>query len=131
MQTIVTKTKSSWHPFVKGLVTLSLGALAVSAPAIAQEPDLNAGMYFYPGNLVVSRSVYDNNAKNVKVGALLPPNCTNTVGSCVAATNNGKYPEVFNNVIPDAAFGITSTIFLDQITRLASCSTASKSPTAP
>jgi hypothetical protein len=116
MQPIVTKAKSSWHPFVKGLVTLSLGALAISAPAIAQEPDLNAGMYFYPGNLVVSRSVYDNNAKNVKVGALLPPNCTNTVGPCVAATNNGKYPGVFNNVIPDAAFGITSTIFLDQIT---------------
>jgi hypothetical protein len=112
MQPIVTKAKSSWHPFVKGLVTLSLGALAASTPAIAQEP----GMYFYPGNLVVSRSVYDNNAKNVKVGALLPPNCTNTVGPCVAATNNGKYPEVFNNVIPDAAFGITSTIFLDQVT---------------
>jgi hypothetical protein len=106
------KTKSSWHPFVKGIVTLSL----VSLPAIAQEPGLNAGLYFYPGNLVVSRSVYDNNANNVKVGALLPPNCANTVGPCAAATYNGKYPEVFNNVIPDPAFGITSTIFLDQIT---------------
>lgn len=120
MQTTVTKTKSSWHPFVKGLVTLSLGALAVSAPAIAQEPDLNAGMYFYPGNLVVSRSVYDNKADNVKVGALLAPNCVNTASSsgvpCVAATNNGKYPEVFNNVLVDPSFGITSKIFLDQIT---------------
>jgi hypothetical protein len=106
------QTKSSWRPFIKGVVTLSL----VSLPAIAQEPGLNAGLYFYPGNLVVSRSVYDNNANNVKVGALLPPNCANTVGPCAAATYNGKYPEVFNNVIPDPAFGITSTIFLDQIT---------------
>jgi hypothetical protein len=110
------KTKSSWHPFVKGIVTLSLSALAVSLPATAQEPGLNAGMFFYPGNLVVSRSVYDNNANNVKVGALLPTNCAETVGPCAAATNNGKYPEVFNNVIPDPAFGITSTVFLDQIT---------------
>jgi hypothetical protein len=116
MQSIFTKTKKSWHPFVMGIVTLSLGALTLSVPAIAQEPDLNAGMYFYPGNLVVSRSVYDNNAKNVKVGALLPTNCTNTVGPCANATYNGKYPEVFNNVIPDPAFGITSQIFLDQVT---------------
>jgi hypothetical protein len=116
MQSTFFKAKNSWHSFAKGLVTLSLGALAVSVSALAQEPGLNAGMYFYPGNLVVSRSVYDNDAKNVKVGALLPPNCANTVGPCVAATNNGKYPQVFNNVIPDAAFGITSTIFLDQIT---------------
>ena len=110
------KTKSSWHPFIKGIVTLSLVTFTVSLPAIAQEPGLNAGLYFYPGNLVVSRSVYDNNANNVKVGALLPPNCANTIGPCAAATYNGKYPEVFNNVIPDPAFGITSTIFLDQIT---------------
>ena len=114
------KTKSSWHPFVKGIVTISLGALAVSLPAIAQEPGLNAGIHFYPGNLIVSRSVYDNNANNVKVGALLAPNCANTASSsgvpCVAATNNGKYPEVFNNVLVDASFGITSTIFLDQLT---------------
>jgi hypothetical protein len=116
MQPTFLKTKNSWHPFVRGFVTLSLGVLAVSVPAIAQEPGLNAGMYFYPGNLVVSRSVYDNKPQNVKVGALLPTNCAETVGPCAAATNNGKYPEVFNNVIPDAAFGITSTIFLDQIT---------------
>jgi hypothetical protein len=117
MQSVV-KSKSPWQPFIKGWVTLSLGVLAatMSISAIAQEPELQAGMYFYPGNLVVSRSVYDNNAHNVKVGALLPANCANTVGSCVAATFNGKYPEVFNNVIPDPAFGITSTIFLDQIT---------------
>ena len=116
MSHVFPKLKHSWQPLLKGVVILSLGALAASLPAAAQEPELEAGIHFFPGNLVVSRSVYDNNANNVKVGALLPPNCVNTVGPCVAATNNGKYPEVFNNVIPDAAFGVTSKIFLDQIT---------------
>ncbi|WP_216847103.1 hypothetical protein [Granulicella sp. L60] len=116
MQIIYSKMNRSWHSFVKGFAGLSLVAVSVSLPAVAQEQGLNAGMYFYPGNLVVSRSVYDNDAKNVKVGALLPTNCAETVGPCVAATNNGKYPEVFNNVIPDPSFGITSAIYLDQIT---------------
>ena len=116
MYPFFSKSKNSWHLLVKRVAVLSLGTLAASLPAIAQEPELEAGIHFYPGNLVVSRSVYDNNVNNVKVGALLPPNCANTVGPCVAATNNGKYPEVFNNVIPDAAFGVTAKIYLDQVT---------------
>jgi hypothetical protein len=116
MYPFFSKSKNSWHPLLKRVAFLSLGTLAASLSATAQEPKLEAGIHFYPGNLVVSRSVYDNNANNVKVGALLPPNCANTVGPCVAATNNGKYPEVFNNVIPDAAFGVTSKIYLDQVT---------------
>jgi len=35
---------------------------------------------------------------------------------CVTATNDGTYPYVFNNAPVDASFGITSKIFLDQIT---------------
>jgi len=117
----VFKTKSSWHPFVKGIVTLSLSALAVTYPAIAQnQDDAHNHIRFFSGNLVVSRSVYDNNANNVKVGALLAPNCANTASSsgvpCVAAINNGLYPFVFNNDTVDASFGITSKIILDQIT---------------
>ena len=115
MQQIYPKNQTH-RAMAKRIATLSVAALAASIPAMAQEPGLDAGMYFYPGNLVVSRSVYDNNANNVKVGALLPTNCAETVGPCVAATNNGKYPEVFNNVIPDAAFGVTAKIYLDQIT---------------
>jgi hypothetical protein len=75
--------------------------------------------YFYPGNLVVSRSVYDNNPNTVQVGQMLPPNCDTTMavaGSCVTAVNDGTYPFVFNNAPIDASFGITSKIFLDQIT---------------
>jgi hypothetical protein len=32
--------------------------------------------FFTPGDLVVSRSVYDDNPGNVQLGQLLPPNCT-------------------------------------------------------
>src|SRR5215469_9694718 len=73
----------------------------------------NGSTYFFPGNLVVSRSVYDNNPRNVQVGMTLPPNCTN---SCVQAVVNGSYPFVWNNALVDGSFGITSKIFLDQIT---------------
>ena len=116
MQSFFTKTRNSHHLFLKLLSTVSLGALVASVPASAQEPELEAGIHLFPGNLVVSRSVYDDNANNVKIGAMLPPNCANTVGPCVPATNNGKYPFVFNNVIPDPAFGVTAKIYLDQLT---------------
>jgi hypothetical protein len=99
----------------KSIAALSLAALATSIPAFAQAFG-DPVPYFFPGNLVVSRSVYDNNANNIAVGTQLPPNCAKTVGPCAPATNNGTYPFVFNNDIPDASFGITSKIFLDQIT---------------
>jgi len=72
--------------------------------------------FFLPGNLVVSRSVYDNNSNNVQVGMALPPNCPLASGGCVTAVNDGTYPFVFNNDLIDASFGITSKIFLDQMT---------------
>ncbi len=83
------------------------------------DQDRNHFLRFFPGNLVVSRSVYDNEASNVKVGTVLPPNCAATTGGCSAASGapfDGTYPTVFNNDIYDASFGITSRILLDQIT---------------
>ena len=77
------------------------------------------GVYFDPDNLVVSRSVYDNNPNNIQVGTILPPNCAATTGGCAGpdgATNDGSYPFVWNNDTYDGSFGITSKIFLDQIT---------------
>jgi hypothetical protein len=68
----------------------------------------------YPGSLVVSRSVYDNNPDNVTIGEQLPPNCA-VPKDCVTAAYDGTYPEVFNNVLIDGSFGITSKLFLDQI----------------
>ena len=95
--------------------------LTLAAALVAGFTAFAAGdsSYFYPGNLVVSRSVYDNNPNNVQVGQMLPPNCDTTMaaaGSCVTAVSDGTYPYVFNNAPIDASFGITSKIFLDQIT---------------
>src|SRR5579864_8409000 len=71
--------------------------------------------YFSPGNLVVSRTLYDNNSNNIQVGQPLPPNCA-VPASCVSAINDGTYPFVFNNTVVDPSFGVTAKIFLDQIT---------------
>jgi hypothetical protein len=85
-------------------------ALGSGAGAFAQ----NGSAYFLPNNLLLSRSVYDNNPNNVVVGMPLPPGCA--PANCVSATMNGIYPQVFNNAIVDGSFGITSAIFLDQLT---------------
>jgi hypothetical protein len=71
--------------------------------------------WFLPGNLVVSRSVYVGTADLFTPGVTeLPPGC---VGSaCTPAVADGTYPGVFNNDASDGSFGVTSPIFLDQIT---------------
>jgi hypothetical protein len=90
------------------------GIVAATALTAAAQ---NGSTFFTPGNLVVSRSVYDNNPNNVQVGEILPPNCANTQGGCAGpATYNGTYPQVFNNALVDGSFGITSAIYLDQFT---------------
>ena len=100
------------------LVAMTGGMLA-NAQEFAHHGDRPQFPQFFPGNLVVSRSVYDNRASNVQKGEILPPNCASTQGGCGAPTgapDNGTYPFVFNNVLYDAAFGVTSRIYLDQIT---------------
>jgi hypothetical protein len=100
-----------WAAFNFTLISLA-GLLSASASA-GGFPFLS----FVPGNLVVTRSVYDNNPNNVTVGQMLPPNCENTTGGCSpGATANGSYPQVWNNNLSDGSFGITSRIFLDQVT---------------
>ena len=99
------------------LVPMLLIALGGGSAAFAQD----GRAFFSTGSLVVSRSVYDNNPNNTMVGVTaLPPNCVGTSGSCTTppttAINDGTYPYVWNNDSVDASFGITSKIFLDQIT---------------
>lgn len=104
--------------FKRLMAAASLVALVASIPAAAQKSNASPDRVFFPGNLLVSRSVYDNNSKNVTVGQILPPNCASTTGGCAAstgATNNGIYPFVWNNDAYDSSFGITSKIFLDQM----------------
>jgi hypothetical protein len=101
--------------FRQGLAVTLLLSSAVSGvlgatPALADDDDID----FKPGNLLVSRSVYDNNPANVVAGTtLLPPNCV--VANCVTATDGGAYPQVWNNALVDASFGITAKIVLDQL----------------
>jgi hypothetical protein len=65
----------------------------------------------------VSRSVYDNVSSNITPGMALPPNCNSAQASCPTggAPSDGTYPAVWNNVLYDPSFGITSRIFLDTI----------------
>jgi len=77
----------------------------------------NGSAYFYPGNLVVSRSVYVDTGNITAGTTVLPPNCS--VANCptpVTAVVGSAYPIVWNNDSVDSSFGITSKIFLDQIT---------------
>jgi hypothetical protein len=70
--------------------------------------------FFLPGNLLLSRSVYDSPANIITPGVTqLPPGCT--PGNCVTATADGTYPTVFNNVLVDASFGVTAPILIDEM----------------
>jgi hypothetical protein len=74
----------------------------------------DSGRWFLPGNLVVSRSVYIGTPGLLQPGVtILPPGCTT---GCATAISDGTYPQVWNNDLADASFGITSPVFLDQVT---------------
>ena len=117
------KTLNSSRPKIKrAAVVAALAAIAVSIGALAQ---VSTGGFsgFTPGNLVVSRSAYSGTASTVTVGQPLPPNCPATA-SCGTgtATDNGAFPavgstnNVWNNDKVDGSFGVTSPLYLDQIT---------------
>ena len=115
MTKTLSRRSSHWHV----AATLVLTALAASASAHAGDFSHDRDFHFWPGNLVVSRSVYDNKASNVQVGTILPVNCAGTTGGCGASTGapyDGTYPYVFNNDLYDGSFGITARIYLDQVT---------------
>jgi hypothetical protein len=107
---------------VVGFLLAMILPLAILFGAYGVSADNDFGFrdfYFFPGNLVVSRSVYRSDSANVQVGMILPPGCANTQGGCSAASGapyDGTYPTVWNNDIYDGSFGITSKIFLDQLT---------------
>jgi uncharacterized protein (TIGR03437 family) len=77
---------------------------------------------FTSGNVVVSRTVYSGDATTIHIGQALPPVCPASAKCGTAATANGSYPSttnannVFDNNKADGSFGITTPIFLDQIT---------------
>lgn len=87
------------------LATTALGG------AVAHADELT---FFLPGNLLVSRSVYNSPADIITPGVTqLPPNCV--APNCVTAVADGTYPTVFNNVLADASFGVTAPILIDEM----------------
>jgi hypothetical protein len=96
---------------------------------------------FQPDSLVLSRSVYVGTASTVTIGENLPRGCaggangssvvavpliagatTNVTVPCGIATDNGEAPNlndshnVWNNSNSDGSFGVSSPIFLDNLT---------------
>ncbi len=111
-----------------GVTALSMLVAGVFAPRVAADDD--DFFLFIPETLVLSRSVYAGNPSSVTVGQTLPPGCVagsvsvpllaggsaSVKVACGTAVADGPYPTVFNNDGPDGSFGITSPIFLDDIT---------------
>jgi hypothetical protein len=91
---------------------------------------------FREDSLVLSRSVYEGTAETVTIGQTLPPGCVagnvniplikggnaSVAVTCATAVDNGEYPNlldnhnVWNNNGADGSFGVTSPIFLDNLT---------------
>jgi hypothetical protein len=101
-----TPSRALWQNVV---LVVSLAALAGSFVGFADDDG-----HFQAGNLMVSRSVYHNDPDTITVGMSLPPACVSP--NCVSAKYDGTYPTVWNNAPIDSSFGITSKIFLDQLT---------------
>jgi hypothetical protein len=108
---------TSWYRQTQLLVGRAFAFFALST--LAAGLTASAQAVFTPGNLVVSRSVYTGVPGSVTIGQTLPPNCVPSVPNgvtCGVAVTDGTYPYVFNNDGVDGSFGITSPIYLDQLT---------------
>ena len=95
---------------------------------------------FASDSLVLSRTVYTGTASTVTTGETLPPGCvagtisvpivptttppstTSVAVTCGIASDNGEFPNlsdshnVWNNANSDGSFGVSSPIFLDELT---------------
>jgi hypothetical protein len=90
----------------------ALALCALAAPAQAHDRGHHDGnRRLEPGNLLISSSRYE--PADIQPGVtVLPPGC---LTSCVTATNDGTYPTVFSNVLADSSFGVTSKIYLQEV----------------
>src|SRR5579859_4969716 len=90
------------------------GALAAAGPgaqaAPADRPG-DPGMHLIPGDLLVSTSTYINDPNIVAGVTELPPGSS----TAALAIANGDYPQVFNNDTVDGSFGVTSPLYLNEI----------------
>lgn len=96
------KTHKSIVPLV---LATSIASCLFAAPAARAQGLL-------PGDLLISGSVYTDPSTAVVAGSTQLPGAT--AGQTVTATNDASYPYVFNNEGVDAAFGITTPVFIQQ-----------------
>jgi len=98
-----------------------LAAVSVATLVSVQtaRADDDGGFFFFlPFNLAVTRSVYADTGSITAGTTVLPPNCSilNCPPPPARAVTSSAYPYVFNNDTVDGNFGITSKIFIDQVT---------------
>jgi hypothetical protein len=86
------------------------GAVALALVGASVLADVPTAVPLTPGDLLVSRSVYAGDASTVTIGQFLPG------GGTKKAVADGSYPGVWANESPDPSFGITSPIFIDELT---------------
>jgi hypothetical protein len=112
----------------KTVVALTIGVASAGAVHAQDHP---SHFEFKPDTLVLSRSVYAGTPSLLVPGVtVLPPGCvagtvnvpliaggtTPVAVTCSTAIVDGTFPQVFNNSAVDGEFGITSPIFLDNLT---------------
>jgi len=97
-------------------LTLLIAAVSAGAAVTGAGSAAGAtvrGHELRPGDLLVSGSYYTTDTSLVDGQTVLPAGCTS---DCVTAIADGTYPYAFDNDTVDGSFGITSKIFLDEIT---------------
>jgi len=125
--------------FLVVVITFALGGAAFTSKLSADQ-DSNH-FKFRPNTLVLSRSLYVGTASTVTIGETLPRGCaggpngstvvavptttngvTDVTVTCGIASDNGEFPNlsdshnVWNNSGSDGSFGVSSPIFLDNLT---------------
>ena len=116
----------------KALLAIAVSIVMAGVAQAGNDDDHHSEHFeFQPGTLVLSRSVYTGTPSLLTPGVtVLPPGCvagtvnvpliaggtTPVTVACAKAVADGTYPTVFNNDTVDGSFGITSPIFLDNLT---------------
>jgi hypothetical protein len=114
----VTRLRTGRRPLA---LAASLAAVAGSVSLFATPADAGAtpaSGLLTPGNLLVTTGVWTTNADITAGSTQLPPNCATAnpaYVTCGTAVAPGTYPIVFNNDAPDASFGVTEPIVLDEL----------------
>ena len=104
------RLRRGFHPFACGRFVHGCNLRLYRASAKRQ-------CVLLSGNLLVTRSSYVDTGSITAGATVLPPDCS--PANCptpVTAVVSSAYPFVFNNDTVDGNFGVTSKIFLDQIT---------------